>query len=173
MTNNSRGIDAGASECDTVGDGRASAGLPTHHDYCYVCGPHNPAATGVTFRRTAKQVIGDVQLDHRHQGVPGLAHGGVIAALVDEAAGSLLIAQGLRFVTAHLDVEYIAPVPTGQPLTITARLEHAQGRKHTVISELRSGTTLLATGRVLFVTVPIDHFISLGVARGTFRHFGL
>jgi acyl-coenzyme A thioesterase PaaI-like protein len=105
--------------------------------------------------------------------VPGLAHGGVIAALVDEAAGSLLIAQGLRFVTAHLDVEYIAPVPIGQRLTITARLDSRHGRKHTVITELHSGTTLLAIGRVLFLTVPIEHFTSLGVPQGTFPHFGL
>jgi acyl-coenzyme A thioesterase PaaI-like protein len=76
-------------------------------------------------------------------------------------------------VTANLHVDYVAPVPTGQPLTITARLDHVHGRKHAVFTELHSGTTLLATGRALFLTVPIDHFTSLGVARGTFPHFDL
>jgi uncharacterized protein (TIGR00369 family) len=169
----SGGADTCSPAYDTAGDDHAGAALPTHHDYCYICGPHNPAATGISFRRNANQIIGEVQLDHRHQGVPGLAHGGVIAALVDEAAGSLLIAQRLRFVTANLHVDYIAPAPTGRPLTITARLDHVHGRKHTVFTELHSGTTLLATGRVLFLTVPIDHFTSVGVARGTFPHFDL
>ena len=160
-------------ECGAATEGDAGARLPSHHDYCYVCGPNNPAAADITLRRNTNQIIGEVELNRRHQGVPGLAHGGVIAALVDEAAGSLLIAQGLRFVTARLDVEYISPVPIGQPLTITASLDQSNGRKHTVITELRSGTTLLATGRALFITVPLDHFTSLGIPRGTFPHFGL
>jgi acyl-coenzyme A thioesterase PaaI-like protein len=150
-----------------------NAALPAHHDYCYVCGPHNPAGTGVIFRRDGDRIVGEAQLDQRHQGVPGLAHGGVIAALVDDAAGAVLIGQGLRFVTARLDVEYLAPVVIGEPLDIAAWLDDRNGRKNTVITELRTGATLLATGRVLFVTVPIEHFTSRGVEPGAFPHFGL
>jgi len=165
--------DTRGSERGGAGDGDTGAKLQPHHDYCYVCGPNNPAAADITLRCNTNQVIGEVKLDHRHQGVPGLAHGGVIAAIVDEIAGSLLIAHSLRFVTARLDVEYIAPVPIDQPLSLTAWLDQAHGRKHTVITEIRSGTVLLATGRALFITVPIDHFTSLGIPRGAFPHFGL
>ncbi|MFI6217972.1 PaaI family thioesterase [Nocardia brasiliensis] len=152
---------------------RAGAALAPHHDHCYVCGPRNPAATGITLRRNGDRIVGQVCLDQRHQGVPGLAHGGAIAALVDETAGALLISRGLRFVTANLDVDYHAPVPIGRPFTAAARLDHHDGRKYTVIAELRTDTTLLATGRVLFLTVETDHFTAHGVAPGAFPHFGI
>jgi hypothetical protein len=53
------GADTCSPEYCTSGDDQAGAALPTHHDYCYICGPHNPAATGISFRRNANQIIGD------------------------------------------------------------------------------------------------------------------
>ncbi|MFG1793230.1 PaaI family thioesterase [Nocardia sp. NPDC049149] len=156
---------------DVTSRDRHAATLPPHHDHCYVCGPHNPASTGVSFRHIDDRLVGAVTLDQRHQGVPGLAHGGAIAALLDETAGSLLIQHGLRFVTARLDVEYVAPVHIGVPLTLTAHLDKQEGRKHTVLTELRDGDTLLAVGRALFVTVSPEHFSARGIRDDAFPAF--
>ncbi len=149
-----------------------AADLSPHHDACYVCGPGNPAATGLSLRSAGGGIIGEVVLDVRHQGVPGLAHGGAIAALMDEVSGSLLIAAGLRFVTAQLDVTYVAPVAIGRPLVLRAWLAGSAGRKHTAKAELREGGLLLAEATGLFLTVSPDHFIAAGASSGGSSVFG-
>lgn len=145
--------------------------LDPHHDHCYVCGPANPGSTGVLFDADGDVLVGELVLDDRHQGVPGLAHGGAIAALLDEAAGSVLLRVGLRFVTARLDVEYLSPVIIGQPLTLRAWLGQVDGRRHHVTAELRA-EDLAARASATFVTVSADHFRSRGVEEGALELFG-
>ena len=146
--------------------------LAPHHDHCYVCGPVNPASTGIRFRRAGDAVVGHVVLDERHQGVPGLAHGGVIAALMDEVAGTLLLAEGLRFVTAGLDVRYLSPVAIGETLTASAWLDSRVDRKSWVGARLSRGDEGLATARALFVEVPAEHFAERGCAEDAALLFG-
>jgi acyl-coenzyme A thioesterase PaaI-like protein len=149
-----------------------AAELSPHHDACYVCGPGNPASTGLRLRSSGGGIIGELVLDDRHQGVPGLAHGGAIAALMDEVSGSVLIEAGHRFVTAQLDVTYLAPAAIGQPLVLRAWLDRSEGRKHTVKAELREAGLLLAQATGLFLTVPADHFTAVGASAGSAAVFG-
>jgi acyl-coenzyme A thioesterase PaaI-like protein len=146
--------------------------LSPHHDACYVCGPGNPASTGLRLRPYGGGILGEVVLDDRHQGVPGLAHGGAIAALMDEVSGSVLIEAGLRFVTAQLDITYLAPVAIGHPLVLLAWLARSEGRKHTVKAELRDAGRLLACATGLFLTVSPEHFTAVGAAAGSVAVFG-
>ncbi|MEV2226667.1 hotdog domain-containing protein [Nocardia vinacea] len=47
---------------------------------------------------------------HRHhQGAPGVAHSGVIAAILDEASGTVPTTVCFPAVTARLEVNYVAP----------------------------------------------------------------
>lgn len=146
--------------------------LSPHHDECYVCGPGNPASTGLRLRRSGGGILGEVVLNDRHQGVPGLAHGGAIAALMDEVSGSVLIEAGIRFVTAQLDITFAAPVIIGRPLVLRAWREGSEGRKHTVKAELRDAGLLLAEASGLFLTVSSDHFTAAGAGAGGAAVFG-
>lgn len=63
------------------------------------------------------------------QGGPGNVHGGVLAALMDEAQGSLCFHLGHFVMTDRLTTEYKKATPVGRPVRITARVTTARRRK--------------------------------------------
>lgn len=134
-----------------------------HHGHCFVCGEENPAALGPQLAEDGDVVRGTVRLGVHHQGVPGVAHGGALAALADEVGGSVLLVLGERFVTANLSLDYVAPVLIGEELDLVASLVRSEDRKRWVEVAMTRGGATVAVARLLFVTVEIQHFADLGV----------
>ncbi|WP_225730830.1 MULTISPECIES: PaaI family thioesterase [unclassified Nocardia] len=148
--------------------------LPTHADDCFGCGRRNPAAVGIALRLSENRIIGDLALDERHQGAPGLAHGGVIAAVLDEACGSVPTSMCVPAVTAKLEVNYAAPAPLHRPLTVSAILDRRVGeRKLHIYGWLELDGKLIAEADALFVVVSPDHFFAHGAKAGDIPFFGV
>ena len=100
-------------------------------NHCFVCGLENPSGLKLSFYDNGlDEVSCTYTISEEFQGYPGIAHGGVIAAILDEAAGrTVLISDTANFMmTAHLDIKYRAPVPVGQPLHIVGPLIKNKGR---------------------------------------------
>jgi acyl-coenzyme A thioesterase PaaI-like protein len=134
--------------------------LPTHNDGCMVCGRESvssPLLAPFTVR-AGGEVGTRVRFDDRHQGAPLYAHGGMVAAALDDACGyvSFLILQ--LFVTAHLEVDYRRPVVLGIEYDLRARCSEVDGRKVHLAAELADGAGIVAECRGLFVTVDLEHF---------------
>jgi uncharacterized protein (TIGR00369 family) len=92
-----------------------------------------------------------------HQGYPGILHGGIITALLDEAMGRVSMATGREqwMMTAKLELRFLKPVPIGQPLTVSARIEKLSRVGMSARGEIRlsdDSVAVEATG--LFVTLP-------------------
>lgn len=107
---------------------------------CFVCGVENPVGLRLAFYQEPDgEVTCDVTLPDRYQGYPGVAHGGILASMLDEIAGRAAM-QGdeTRFMmTAKLEVRYRRPVPIGQPLRLIGRMQSRRGRITTVRGEIR------------------------------------
>jgi acyl-coenzyme A thioesterase PaaI-like protein len=101
-----------------------------------------------------------VSFDERHQGGPGLVHGGLVSAALDEACG--LLATWYRFptVTTRMFVRYRHPVPINTELLLRAELESARGRRIHVHGRLTDGDEILAEARASFLHVPLEHFLA-------------
>jgi acyl-coenzyme A thioesterase PaaI-like protein len=56
-----------------------------------------------------------------HEGPPGYIHGGIVAALLDEAMSKLNRPLNVLAVTRHMEVDYLRPVPLYQPLVLVAQ----------------------------------------------------
>jgi acyl-coenzyme A thioesterase PaaI-like protein len=97
--------------------------------------------------------------DEQHQAAPGLVHGGLVGAALDEACG--LLATWYRFpsVTARFSIRFLRPVHINRPLAISARLADDRGRRLEIAGELRDGEELLADAKGSFVHVPLEHFL--------------
>lgn len=93
---------------------------------CYGCDPDCQA--GLRLRATADQHF-EFIITPAHQGTPGLAHGGVLAAALDEVIGSSVWSLGGAYATARLEIDYLLPVPVGATLVLTARCTGVHGRK--------------------------------------------
>jgi len=136
--------------------------IPPHHDpACWGCGDSPdgirlppPAQEG------AEAYEASFSFDERHQGGPGIVHGGLVGAALDEACG--LLATWYRFptVTARIFVRFRRPVPINIELTVAAKLTSARGRRLHVDGNLRDGAEVLAEARAAFLHVPLEHFLA-------------
>ena len=136
--------------------------VPPHHDpACWGCGD---APDGIRLPKPASERLTDYEawfsFDERHQAGPGLVHGGLVAAALDEACG--LLASWYRFptVTARIFVRYRSPVAINTELLVRARLASERGRRLHVDGELTDGTDVLAEARAAFLHVPLEHFLA-------------
>lgn len=134
--------------------------LPPHQPNCFGCGPRNQAGVHLRCQLSDDGVAGSFRLDTQHEGGPGLAHGGVVAAVLDDLFGFLLYRLGFPMVTARLEVDYRRPVALQVEYGAAARIDSHQGRKVWCSGELRdAGGAIVAAGRGLFLRVGPEHFM--------------
>ncbi|HEX7883077.1 MAG TPA: PaaI family thioesterase [Afipia sp.] len=120
---------------------------------CFGCGPSHPAGLHVRTFRTDDGVASPILISQRYEGPPGAAHGGIVAAYLDEVlAATVLRVTGRLGVTGELTIRYIKPVPTETPIVGRGSLVTDHGRYVDVEGRLESLSTgdVLATGRGRF-----------------------
>jgi acyl-coenzyme A thioesterase PaaI-like protein len=126
-----------------------------HHDLCFGCGQANLFGLQLELEQSPDGgVDGRFFVKQDHQGPPGYAHGGVIAAALDEAMALVLLAESTPAVTARLEVDLLAPAPVGTFVRVDARLEESDARALRLRARARSEDgDELAVGRGVFVRV--------------------
>jgi acyl-coenzyme A thioesterase PaaI-like protein len=101
-----------------------------HHDLCFGCGQANLFGLQLELEAAlGGGVEGRFFVKQDHQGPPGYAHGGVLAAALDEAMALLVHTEGTLAMTGHLEIDLLAPAPVGTFVTVGAVLDGADGRK--------------------------------------------
>ena len=115
----------------------------------FVCGSAETPGMGVTwYAREDGSVFAELTLGKAQQGMPGLAHGGATASLLDEAMGGAVWLAGFRVAAVNLNIDYLKPVSLGGLVTVIARIGEQKGKKITA-----SGEVLLADGAVEAVII--------------------
>src|SRR5262245_66181704 len=94
--------------------------------YCFICGMENPVGLHLHIYETGPgEVESTYNAPEHFQGYPGVLHGGIVGALIDEIAGRSHMGSdpsASRFMfTARLEVKYRQNVPIGKPLKIVGR----------------------------------------------------
>jgi uncharacterized protein (TIGR00369 family) len=89
---------------------------------CFMCGRENDFGLKMKWYNDpdAGQVWGEVVVPLHFNGYPGVVHGGIVAAILDETSGRALMMNGQPldelFITTRLEVKYHLPTPTEQTL---------------------------------------------------------
>jgi acyl-coenzyme A thioesterase PaaI-like protein len=126
---------------------------PRH--WCFGCGDRNSEGLGIDFEVDGRRVEGRFVARASHQGFPGVAHGGIAAAALDEAMGWAMYAAGAWAMTARMEVKYRSPIPLDEELVVTAEITRERGRMLESAAEIRSlGGQRLADAKALFVRLP-------------------
>ena len=130
-----------------------AGGAIRHHELCFGCGQANLFGLQLEVERRAEGgVAGRFFVKQDHQGPPGYAHGGVIAAALDEAMSLLLHGQGTYALTGQLAVELTAPAPVGAFVQVEADVASSEGTRIQVAARaLSEDGEELATARGTFV----------------------
>jgi len=133
--------------------------------HCFICGMENPVGLHLHIYETAP---GEVQSNYfapeHFQGYPGVLHGGIVAAIVDEISGRAHMGSdplNPRFMfTARLEVKYRKNVPTGKLLKIIGKAGKSKARSAEAWAGIYDAETdeLLAEGKTLLIDVPAEQF---------------
>jgi acyl-coenzyme A thioesterase PaaI-like protein len=132
---------------------------------CFGCGPAHPSGLHVRVFSTDEGVLAPVVVPRVYEGPPGAAHGGIVAAYLDEILGGAVVrATGRISVTGELTVRYVRPAPTETPLLGRGRLVADHGRYVDVEGSLEEfgAARVVATARGRFFP-----FATAGVTPGS------
>ncbi len=119
-------------------------------DYCFGCGAANPEGLRLRFAVDEGRRSAEATFTPRpeHQGYAGLTHGGIIAALLDEAMLKLCWELGIPAVTARLGVELRRPAPVGEELRVRGWIVEDKGKLVEAEAEItNSRGEVVAEGR--------------------------
>ncbi len=127
---------------------------------CFICGRENPVGLHIAFYQDpeTQQVRAEVTVPDHYQSYPGVVHGGIVAAILDETAGRAVLLHGsdeMLMATLALNIRYRRPTPVEIPLTAVGWVERIGGVGARVAGEIRlPDGTVTAQCEATLATVP-------------------
>ena len=133
------------------------SGVDFHSPHCYGCGLENPNGLRADF--TFDESIGEVRFTYKAYSfqcsINGILHGGVLAALLDEAQGALCGHLGFMVMTDKLEVKYHKASLLKDSFIICAWLTTARKRRlYTKASLHNEQGELLVESKAIFYILP-------------------
>lgn len=132
----------------------------SEYQRCFACGPRNTSGLHLHYRQEGDVIATEFTLDERFQGFPGVAHGGILATVLDETLSRTATAQGRWMMTARLEVRYRNVAPIGRTLRCTARTLTSRSRMLTATGEIRLADdpdNVIAVAEGTFLPIPADY----------------
>ena len=141
---------------------------PEDASHCYGCGRLNGEGIQIKTRLDEDRTLTVFEPWPSHTAFEGIAYGGLIASVIDchstgSAAIFAMVEAGAvvgskpspRFVTARLEVDFLAPTPLKE-LSVVGRLVEIRERKAIVESELLVDGKVTARGSAVLVRLRDD-----------------
>jgi acyl-coenzyme A thioesterase PaaI-like protein len=136
--------------------------LQPNSQMCFVCGVVNVVGLKLRFYSTAPNTVeAQVVLTDEYQGYPGIAHGGIIATVLDETMGRAALASDNRqrlLMTGKMEVRYRQSVPLHTPIRLRGQIVKDRGR--VILAEaqaiLPDGTVAVETSGTM-LEIPADN----------------
>ncbi|MGE5381196.1 MAG: PaaI family thioesterase [Methylocystaceae bacterium] len=131
--------------------------------YCFLCGRDNPVGLRMTWYndRPENKVWSKLVVPDEYNSYPGIVHGGIVAALLDETAGRAVLMDGeidRLMVTARLNIRYRKPTPTGTELTVIGWIDRDGHSRARVAGEIRlADGTVTAECEALIIKPPAEY----------------
>jgi acyl-coenzyme A thioesterase PaaI-like protein len=113
---------------------------------CFGCSPSNATGLQLRFRREGARVRATYRIPDRFHGAPGVAHGGIVAAILDEVSCAAAVFVADQYVvTGELVIRYERPVPIDTPLELEAEIvDRTHARYAEIGARVLRGDVLLA-----------------------------
>ena len=114
---------------------------------CFVCGPENPIGLRLRFAPHGEGIRAEFMPSELHVGYEGLVHGGILAALIDDAMANVWFLRGQEAVTAKIEVRFRREARPGELLIVTAQETGRKAGMFTARAEVsRAGGEVVADG---------------------------
>jgi uncharacterized protein (TIGR00369 family) len=94
--------------------------------HCFGCGPLNVDGLRLTFDPGPDGSVAEFEVPDRFQSWAGMAHGGIVGLMLDEAVGWAAWHAGHPGVTGRLQVSYRRPLKLGEPVRVVGKVENVR-----------------------------------------------
>jgi acyl-coenzyme A thioesterase PaaI-like protein len=108
------------------------------------------------YRNPTQQLRARIWFGPETEGPPGKAHGGSIAAVLDEVLGLAAWAAGYPIVVGNLNVSFRNLLPLEKVVTVETDIISAAGRKIMVHGRIFRNAVVYAEGEALCITLPAN-----------------
>lgn len=127
---------------------------------CFGCSGRNPRGLRMRFWRRGDAIHSRHVIEDAFHGAPGIAHGGIVATLLDEiSCVAAHFVGGTHVVTGELAVRYERPVPVETPIEMESMIVGSAHPRYFVIEAriVREGMVLArSTGKFFRQPGPTD-----------------
>jgi acyl-coenzyme A thioesterase PaaI-like protein len=140
---------------------------PEDLSHCFGCGSQNEHGHQLKSYWDGDRTVARFMPEPFHTAISGYVYGGLIASLIDchgtaSAAAATAKSKGkelcpdsaVRYVTASIKVDYLAPTPIGEELMLMGKIDELGSRKVIVKVELSADGIACARGHVIAVRMP-------------------
>ena len=127
---------------------------------CFLCGIENDMSLKMTWYEDhdEQKVHATVIVPEHFNGYPGVVHGGIVTAILDETSGRAVMLKSGKdtlMVALKLEVTFRRPTPTDTPLTVTGWVIKQRTSRAEVAGEIRlPDGTLAAECKAIVVRPP-------------------
>ena len=129
---------------------------------CFLCGMENDISLKMTWYEDhdEQKVRATVTVPEHFNGYPGVVHGGIVAAILDETSGRAVMLKSGKdalMVALKLEVIFRRPTPTDTPLNVMGWVTSQRSSRAKVAGEIRlPDGTLTAECSTVVVPPPQD-----------------
>lgn len=150
---------------------------------CYFCGTENEKGLGIRYfyEPAADRITGRAKPEEIHCGYPGILHGGLQSALLDDVMyWAVMFRTATSSVTLEITCRFRKTAELGRAFLLQATSGRPEGRKARARGELlNEDGALLAEASGLYLLHPRDEFLTRtlpyfdfqGCSEATVRHF--
>ena len=130
---------------------------------CFACGELNEHGLRLVLHADETGCWTELSLPERFQGWDSVAHGGIVATILDEVMAWSVIGRGTWGVTARLNVAFKRPIPTAEPIRAEGWVVEHQRRAVRTAGRVLDGRSgrVLATAEGTFMAAPPDRLAIL------------
>jgi len=124
------------------------------NNLCFACGPANPIGLKLSFRQEGGQAKAEFVPGPYHQSWEGVFHGGLLALCLDEAFGYALLFQGIKGMTAKMEMRIRQVIRPGQRILLTGEIRRKTRKlvETYAKAELEDGTLAAEATASMYVT---------------------
>ena len=130
---------------------------------CFACGELNEHGLRLVLHTDETGCRTELILEPQFQGWEGVAHGGILCAVLDEVMAWAVIGRDVWGVTARMTVDFRRPVAVGRSLRADGEVTEATRRLFRTAGRILDGETgeVLATSEGTYMAVPPERLAEL------------
>jgi len=124
------------------------------YSLCFACGQDNPIGLKLVFRFEGGKAKAEFTPGPFHQSWNGVFHGGLLALCLDEAFGYVLFSQGIKGMTARMEMRIRQTIRTGQKIFLTGEVKKKTRKlvETYAKAEMEDGTLAAEASASMYIT---------------------